>query len=150
MWFFNNKKKKKRMEEEKEKQDFYDSFRKTKDYNNMSLNDLFKLMYGNTTFDDYFKDILNNAKSGEYHYKHTTYEHTQPRVDESLNNAFKLMSLNKDDDEKTIKKRYRELSMKWHPDKYQNDTVENQVISTRNFRKLNNSYELIKKHKGIK
>jgi len=60
-----------------------------------------------------------------------------------------LMSLNKDDDEKTIKKRYRELSMKWHPDKYQNDTLENQGIATRNFTKLNSAYETIKKHKNI-
>lgn len=53
------------------------------------------------------------------------------------------------DDEETIKKKYRKLAMKWHPDRFSNDTLENQDIAKRNFQKLNNAYEVIKKHKNI-
>ena len=60
------------------------------------------------------------------------------------------MKLNKNDSEITIKKKYRELSLKWHPDKWTTNTIENQAIANRNFIKLNNAYELIKKHKNIK
>ena len=161
MWFFNNKKKKERMKAENDKKeremknDYHGGYFKNKD-----LDDLFKDMYGEK-FDDYFKDIFKNAGNGNFHYKQSTnYDHSDfyesdygsinhPKIDNKIDNAFKLMSLNKDDDEKTIKKRYRELSMKWHPDKYQNDTMENQGIATRNFTKLNSAYETIKKHKNI-
>jgi len=153
MWFF-NKKKKERMKAEKEKAEkdrennssYYEYSSNRKD---MSIDDLFKEMYGET-FDDYFKDMFYNAKTGYHSYRKSTYENVQPKIDNTIDNAFKLLSLNKDDDEKTIKKRYRELSMKWHPDKYQNDTLENQGIATRNFTKLNNAYEAIKKYKQIK
>lgn len=43
-----------------------------------------------------------------------------------------------------------ELVKKWHPDVFSNDTKENQEISKRNMQKLNNAYNIIKKHKGIK
>ena len=116
--------------------------------NDRSIDDLIKEMYGDS-FDDYFKEFLNNSHQSEFHYQRESHKTFTPKIDNSIDNSYKLMSLNKDDDEKTIKKRYRELSMKWHPDKFQNDTTENQGIATRNFTKLNNAYELIKKHKNF-
>jgi len=53
------------------------------------------------------------------------------------------------DDNETIKKKYRKLAMKWHPDRFANDTFENQEIAKRNFQKVNNAYQKIKEYKNI-
>ena len=54
------------------------------------------------------------------------------------------------DDEITIKRKYRGLSKIWNPDKFINDSIENQEIANRNFQRLNNAYNIIKKYKNIK
>lgn len=68
---------------------------------------------------------------------------------DSIDNAFKLFDVNKEDNEQDIKKRYRELSKQWHPDKFVNDISDNQEIANRNFQKVVNAYEIIKKYKGM-
>ena len=94
---------------------------------------------------------MNDKKQNESHSYQRTYEQrTTYTSGSSLDNAFKLMKLEYIDSEIVIKKRYRELSMKWHPDRWSCDNVENQAIANRNFVKLNNAYELIKKFKNIK
>jgi len=68
----------------------------------------------------------------------------------SVISSAKLLGIDLDkDDETTIKKRYRELSKKWHPDKFVNDTIENQDKAKRNFQKLNTAYTNIKNYKNI-
>lgn len=71
-------------------------------------------------------------------------------ITEKISNAFKLLKLNPSDTEKIIKARYRELAIKWHPDKWITDTMENQKIAERNFKKLCNAYDIIKEYKNIK
>ena len=68
---------------------------------------------------------------------------------DSIDNAFTLFNMSKQDNEIDIKKRYRELSKQWHPDKFVNDIVDNQEIAKRNFQKIVNAYEIIKKYKGM-
>jgi len=151
MGLFN--KKKKNMKEE----NIFNSFKSNSNFENRSktIDDIYKDLYG-TGFDEYFKEFLKDINNGGYggqyrtNYEYESHQHIQPKINNSIDNAYKLMKLDKTDDEKTIKKRYRELSMKWHPDKYQNDTEENQAIANRNFRKLNAAYELIKSSKNIK
>ena len=145
-WF---KKNKKNMKNEKSNNDSYYEF----NHESKNIDDFYKDVFGKD-FDQYFKDILNGMNDAQY--KQASYggykydDFIKPKIDNSLDNAFKLLKLDKNDDEKTIKKRYRELSMKWHPYKFQNNTEENQGIATRNFKKLNAAYELIKKFKQIK
>lgn len=64
-------------------------------------------------------------------------------------NAFTLLGTTVDDDFDIIKKSYRKLAIKWHPDKFINNTKENQLVANRNMQKLNNAYALIKKRKGF-
>lgn len=56
----------------------------------------------------------------------------------------------KKDGNDVIKRRYRELTKKWHPDKFVNKSEETQETAKRNFQKLNNAYNNIKKYKNIK
>lgn len=67
----------------------------------------------------------------------------------STDQAFKLFKLNKESTEIDIKKRFRLLAKTWHPDKFTNDTDDNKKIAERNFQKVNNAYELIKKYKNM-
>ena len=90
-------------------------------------NELFKKI-----MDDFFKN-LNQIKS----------------VDNKISNSYKLLKLKEDDSIQIIKDRYKELAIKWHPDKWMSSSVDNQKTAERNFKKLNNAYEIIKKHKGI-
>ena len=50
----------------------------------------------------------------------------------NIKNSAKLMKVDlKNDDLITIKKKYRDLSKKYHPDKYINDSIEKQEIAKR-------------------
>lgn len=92
----------------------------------------------------------------KYYYKFNDYNYNdffktkQNNIDE-VTKSCKLLNINIiQDDVDIIKKKYRKLAMKWHPDKFSNDTVKNKEIAKRNFQKLNNAYEIIKKYKNIK
>lgn len=64
--------------------------------------------------------------------------------DRNIRNSYKLMGLEYNSDLEQVKKKYRELSKLYHPDKYSNDTIEKQEIAKRNFQRLNTAYNNIK------
>lgn len=68
---------------------------------------------------------------------------------EKLDHAYQLLKLSKTDSIETIKKKYKALSVKWHPDKWATSSEETQKIVLSNFQKLQAAYDLIKKDKGI-
>ena len=99
----------------------------------------------------YEKDMNDFKKRVDDFYKRNQQQkqRQQPKVSDtdSIQHAYKLMQLKLTDDVTTIKKRYRFLAIQWHPDKFCNDRVENQQIANRNFQKVNNAYNIIKKYK---
>lgn len=93
---------------------------------------------------------LNEMKK-RYNSSYSDYKKVyKPTISKNIKNSYQLMGLNINDDIIKIKNRYRDLVKKWHPDVFSNDTKENQEISKRNMQKLNNDYNIIKKHKNIK
>jgi len=67
-----------------------------------------------------------------------------------ISTSAKLLSINiVQDDEETIKKKYRKLAMKWHPDRFATDTPKNQEIAKKNFQKISAAYDKIKQYKNI-
>lgn len=97
-------------------------------------------------FEDLWEQIYEQHRQRQQQYQQ--YAHTVPQSDK-LDNAYKLLKVSKTDTVEKIKKVYRELAIKWHPDKWSTDTPENQRIAERNFKKLQSAYDLIKKDKNI-
>ena len=103
------------------------------------------------------EDLLNNMKQNNKRWKkqaesYNSYKQqkTVPLSHNKLVDAFGLFKLKLDASPGEFKKEYRKLVLKWHPDKWTTDTQENQEIAERNFKKLNNAYNLIKQYKNIK
>ena len=75
---------------------------------------------------------------------HKTKINSKDYVDTStISKSYKLFGLEEKCSDVDIKKKYRELSKKWHPDKFSNDSLENQEIAKRNFQKVNSAYNVI-------
>ena len=68
---------------------------------------------------------------------------------DNVTRAYRLLKLNPSDSTEAIKKRYKELAIKYHPDKWATHTQKAKDTAERNFKKLNSAYELIKKDKKI-
>lgn len=131
-----------RVNEEK-KQKLYEEYEKLKEEYRKKQEEYYR-KNGNYYQDYQYYENKYKSNSND-NYKTTTIS-----ISEKTSNAFKLLKLNINDSEKVIKIRYRELAIKWHPDKWVNNTLENQKIAERNFKKLGAAYELIKQYKNIK
>jgi DnaJ like chaperone protein len=68
----------------------------------------------------------------------------------SLENAYKVLGIDDSATESEIKKAYRKLAIKYHPDKVAQLGEEFQKGAKEKFQKVQDSYEKIKEVKGIK
>ncbi|MFT6001313.1 MAG: DnaJ like chaperone protein [Flavobacteriales bacterium] len=68
----------------------------------------------------------------------------------SLENAYKVLGIDDSATESEIKKAYRKLAIKYHPDKVAQLGEEFQKGAKEKFQKVQDSYEKIKESKGIK
>ncbi len=69
----------------------------------------------------------------------------------SLEKAYEVLEANKDDDDNTLKKKYRTLVKKHHPDIVAGQGASEDIINqaTKKLQEINEAYELIKKSRGI-
>jgi DnaJ like chaperone protein len=65
------------------------------------------------------------------------------------NQAYGVLNVHPDDDVETIKKAYREMAVKYHPDKVANLGPEIQKLAEEKFRAVNDSYQAIRKARGF-
>src|SRR5271169_2954791 len=56
---------------------------------------------------------------------------------------YKTLGVERNCSENDIKKAYRQLAMKWHPDKHIQDSVENKKIAEDKFKEINQAYEVL-------
>lgn len=89
-----------------------------------------------------FEDLHKQSQQYYYHIH-------KPVNQQKLENAYNLLKINKTDSIEKIKKTYKIYAIKWHPDKWYTSSKNNQDIASRNFKKLQSAYELIKKDKNI-
>jgi len=69
----------------------------------------------------------------------------------SLEKAYEILGTNSSDDEQTLKKNYRNLVKKHHPDILEGRGESQSIIdeATKKLQEINEAYEIIKKHRGI-
>ena len=111
-----------------------------------SKNRIKQARFSHTTDDLYnkYKKIFNEQFRN--HQQYTSTLKPKHRVQE----YGKLLNVDVDkDNTDTIKKNYRKLAMKWHPDRWSNDTTENQDIAKRNFQRVNNAYNMVKEYRNF-
>jgi DnaJ like chaperone protein len=65
------------------------------------------------------------------------------------NQAYKILNVSPDDSIERIKKAYRELATKYHPDKVANLGPEIQQLAEEKFKSINDAYQKIRKEKGF-
>jgi hypothetical protein len=86
----------------------------------------------------------------DHYRRRTNYQNSRISFTNDITTSAKLLGINIiQDDEDTIKKKYRKLAMKWHPDRFATDIPENQEIAKKNFQKISSAYEKIKQYKNI-
>lgn len=127
----------------KSSNDFYKKYNRMKNDPNFDVNSL-------------FEDVLNDLLKKHGIDPSTIYAQTHKAPPPSrrfvipMADAYRVLKLTPSDTEDTIKKRYRELANKYHPDKWNNGSIREKAAAERNFKKLNEYYSMIKKDRGIK
>ena len=64
--------------------------------------------------------------------------------------AYKILEISKNATDNEVKKAYRKMATKFHPDKVHHLGKEFQKMAEEKFKKLNDAYGQIKKERGIK
>jgi len=97
------------------------------------------------------KDIINiphqhiyNKKDMDLFLNHYEKTKIEVKVLTPLQNAYIILGLSKNDDIKTIKKRYKSLAKEFHPDRIQKEDEKLINIYTKKFQAILEAYEIIK------
>lgn len=69
---------------------------------------------------------------------------------QDTNSAYQILEIEENASEEEIKKAYRKMAVKYHPDKVSTMGPEIQEAARKKFQKLQEAYETIKKQRGIK
>ena len=67
-----------------------------------------------------------------------------------VSSAFKVLGIEKNATDDELKKAYRKMAVKHHPDKYNQLGEEQQIAAKEKFQKIQEAYEQIKKERGLK
>lgn len=67
----------------------------------------------------------------------------------NTDSAYKILELQQDASDEEVKKAYRRMAMKYHPDKVSHLGDDVQKAAKEKFQEVNNAYEKIKKERGI-
>ena len=77
------------------------------------------------------------------------YESIKAMFFKSANNAFKILEIDSSATSNEIKKAYRKMAIKYHPDKVQHLGEDFQKMAEEKFKILNEAYHRIKNERGL-
>lgn len=89
-----------------------------------------------------------NSQSSGYNYQNS-YGSSRQTTQAQIDNAYTILQVNKDASNEEIKKSYRKLVVKYHPDKVASLGEEIQKQANEKFQQINAAYELIKKERNF-
>lgn len=125
---------------------------------------LFDFLYSVATSDGYcspeedamLKTIASKLRITQYDYTSIHERHTNGQSYSSSytnsrpsKNPYLVLGITEQATDEEVKKAYRRLAMKFHPDKVENLSEEVKKNAEKQFREINEAYETIKKQRGI-
>ena len=92
--------------------------------------------------------MFNNSYNNDYNYRNN-YGNTEYYSEKQLEKAYTILQVNKNATNEEIKKSYRKLVVKYHPDKVASLGEDIQKQAKEKFQQINAAYELIKKERNF-
>lgn len=93
--------------------------------------------------------MLNPQRANWSNQGRNTHQYRPQNNPAQVDNAFKILGVEKSADENTIKKAYRKMVVKHHPDKVSHLGEEHVESAKVKFQKIQEAYEMVKTYKGI-
>ena len=81
--------------------------------------------------------------------RHTRGYYTESNRQQVTENPYKVLGIEPTATDEEVKKAYRRMAMRYHPDKVENMGEEMRKNATEQFRVINEAYETIKRERGI-
>lgn len=113
---------------------------------------LIHFLFGIAKSDEHVTEIeVNEIKkiSGYLNINSSDFESMKAMFFDSSDNAFKILDITKEASNDEIKKAYRRMAKKYHPDKLENLGEEHLKGAQEKFLQIQNAYEKLKKERGI-
>ncbi len=113
---------------------------------------LIHFLFGIAKSDEHVTEIeVNEIKkiSGYLNIKSSDFESMKAMFFDSSDNAFKILDITKEASNDEIKKAYRRMAKKYHPDKLEDLGEEHLKGAQEKFLQIQNAYEKLKKERGI-
>lgn len=128
-----------------------DNLIKKKNYNEArNLMNQFKTVYKNSKLFKERENKLNENDQHNYHRNQYSWfntghgnEYNQPKK-KPLKDYYKILDIPKTDDEQIIKKLYKKLILKYHPDKYKDKDLSPEELQKK-IQEINEAYEVLSK-----
>ncbi len=97
--------------------------------------------FGEGGFEDFFRNSHTYSGGGQQSY------HNNPRTDFYANKSkyYDILGVSQDANKEEIKKAYRDLARKYHPDKYATAGEADRKYSEQKFKEINEAYEKLTK-----
>ena len=78
------------------------------------------------------------------------YDQIKSMFYKDVSNAYKILGISNDSSDEELKKAYRKMAVKHHPDKFNQSGEEQLKAAKEKFQKIQEAYEQIKKERGLK